>query len=192
MNPFHNPRIVVAAAVVTLALLALPALTTAPASAPTPAPTPEQALAQAPTRAADQPAEQAPPTLPAMQDLPTFVVGQAASPSIFQIALGSRVCSLSQLGDQTALTLGDDCQNVSSRLHIPANATVWLGVTIKDLPGVWLPLSTVEGDTAPPQIDQRGRYFGCTRAEGINQVCEVNVEIDATLYRLAVPLMADS
>ncbi|MFN8452859.1 MAG: hypothetical protein U0521_30665 [Anaerolineae bacterium] len=156
----NRTRIVAAAAVLLLALFALPILSNQPQQ-PAPADTP-------------QPTAVPPTPTPAYQ------------PGTVVLGIGERTCALSNGDDQTMLMLGDGCADVEQRLRVPNSGTIWLSLTISGQPDVWLPLDVIAGDPAPPQLDQRGRFFGCTQAS--EEVCQVMVEIDQKAYRIDVPL----
>lgn len=132
---------------------------------------------------------QTPPSNPAAQTQstnPPPTARPSYQPGTVVLGIGERTCALSSAGDQPALTLGDGCEDVAARLRVPASGTIWLSLTLSDQPDLWLPLDAVAGDPAPPQLDQRGRYFGCT--QGGDQVCQVTVEINAADYQVAIPL----
>jgi hypothetical protein len=90
--------------------------------------------------------------------------------------------------DLPTLTLGDDCEDVAAGLVVPANGTLWLSLMLEDDPDIWLPLSEIEGDENPPQLDRRGRYFGCEIPTQGEQFCLVQVEVDETAYRVMIPV----
>jgi len=163
-HTLQNTRILATAGVLVIALFALPIVTNQPL--------PSDQETQ--TRSTDQP-------------VPTRVSYQ---PGTVVLGVGERTCALAPASDQAALALGPDCEEVAARLSLPESGTIWLSLTLSDQPDLWLPLNLVAGDPAPPQLDQRGRYFGCTQAS--EQVCQVKVEIDAATYQVAIPLALDT
>lgn len=81
--------------------------------------------------------------------------------------------------------LSDDCDDLEPLLTVPSNGTLWLALLYGDQ---WLELDTVEDDPNPPQLDGRGRYFGCVIPDEGAQVCYVVVTLDEADYLVAVPL----
>lgn len=168
----HPIRLVVAALLLILILLALPVLNRQqPSSAPS-------------TTAA--------PTAQSSSQIDSTSVSETTTQeSVVLIGIGDRTCPLISSPDGETLMLGEDCQAIESRLALPTDVTLWLSLTLSDQPDNWLALQPVEDDTAPPQLDGRGRFFGCTRTQPDEQLCQVTVEVNATAYRLALPLKSD-
>ncbi len=158
----QNTRILIAAGILVIALFAIPIVT-------------NQRTSTAPT---------APSVTPAPTAMPPTAT-PAYRPGTIVLGVGERTCALTPTGDQ--LALGNDCDDVEARLRVPNSGTIWLSLTISDQPDLWLPLEAVAGDPAPPQLDQRGRFFGCTQ-EG-DEVCQVKVEINSAAYQVVVPLV---
>jgi hypothetical protein len=84
-------------------------------------------------------------------------------------------------------TIGDDCQELLPLLTVAANGTLWMALLLPDSDD-WLPLETLEDDPYPPQLDGRGRYFGCSIPMEGEQVCYVLTELDEETVLVAVPL----
>jgi hypothetical protein len=91
------------------------------------------------------------------------------------------------LPDLPTYTLGDDCEDVERLLTVASNGTLWLALLSDDDYG-WLPLENVEDDPYPPQLDGRGRYFGCANPEEGEQVCYVLVEWNEETVLVAIPI----
>ena len=91
------------------------------------------------------------------------------------------------LPDLPTYTLGDDCDDVERLLRVPSNGTLWLALLSED-GDEWLLLETIEDDPYPPQLDGRGRYFGCAIPVEGEQVCYVVVEWSEETVLIAVPL----
>jgi hypothetical protein len=94
-------------------------------------------------------------------------------------------------GDLMVLTLGDDCAELLEQLQVPANGVLWISITLEDDPDTSLPLGSLEDDSFPPQLDQRGRYFGCTIQEQGEQVCHVVVTLGEVSYQIDVPVVVE-
>ena len=92
-------------------------------------------------------------------------------------------------GELVVYTLGDECDNVISQLEVPENGTLWLSISLQDDPNTSLPLSILVDDEFPPQLDRRGRFFGCEiQAQG-EQICRVVVTVGDILYQIDVPVV---
>lgn len=163
----QRTRIVLAGGILLIALIALPIVTNQPGQ---PASSDQAATSQ--------------PTAPPPTATPSY------RPGTVVLGVGERTCALTPASDQPSLTLGDGCADVVERLRVPNSGTIWLSLTISDQPDVWLPLDTIADDPAPPQLDQRGRYFGCTQTD--EQVCQVKVEFNTAAYQVAIPLVVDT
>jgi hypothetical protein len=94
-------------------------------------------------------------------------------------------------GDLVVLTLSEDCANLISQLQVPENGTLWLSLSLQDDPNVALPLSALVDDPYPPQLDRRGRFFGCEIAAQGEQVCRVVVTVGETSYQIDVPVVVE-
>lgn len=134
------------------------------------------------------------------------VLAQETTPELL-LTIGTQSCALALLADDSeqmavtpeataesganppVLTLGDDCVVVATRLVVAANGTLWLSLTRADALGEWLGLDAVEGDDHPPQLDARGRYFGCANPVQGEQVCRVQVEVDEMVYQVEIPML---
>jgi hypothetical protein len=91
------------------------------------------------------------------------------------------------LPDLPTYTLGEDCADLESLLTVAANGRLWLALLTEN-DDEWLPLDTLEDDPYPPQLDGRGRYFGCAIPDEGEQACYVRVTLDEAEYLVAVPL----
>lgn len=92
------------------------------------------------------------------------------------------------LAGEVVYHLGDNCRAVESRLRISQNATIWLAVRNEDDPKEWVELDRVSGDSNPPQLDRRGRFFGCGSENVGVRSCQVTVSVDGVTYRIEAPL----
>ncbi len=84
-------------------------------------------------------------------------------------------------------TLGEDCENVLCRLHMPSNETLWLALSWTD-EEAWLKLDILEDDEHPPQLDRRGRFFGCANPEQGEFVCRVLVDWNGETVLVELPI----
>jgi len=141
------------------------------------------------TNQTQPPATSNPPTAQPQPTIPPPTATPSYRPGTIVLGMGEHSCALTPAGNQPSLTLGDGCDDVEERLRLPNSGTIWLSLTISDQPDLWLPLDIITDDPTPPQLDQRGRYFGCTQ-DG-EQVCQVKVEIDTGAYQIAIPLTLD-
>jgi hypothetical protein len=91
------------------------------------------------------------------------------------------------LPDLPIYTLSDDCETIEPLLTVASNGTLWLAL-LKDDADDWLALDTLEDDPHPPQLDARGRYFGCAIPDEGAQPCYVLVTLDEVDYLVRVPL----
>jgi hypothetical protein len=91
------------------------------------------------------------------------------------------------LPDLPTYTVGEDCDDLEPLLTVASNGTLWLALLTEDS-DEWLPLDTLEDDPYPPQLDGRGRYFGCAIPDEGEQTCYVRVTLDDEDYLVAVPL----
>lgn len=89
------------------------------------------------------------------------------------------------LPDLPIYTIGEDCEDIVPLLTVPSNGTLWLGLLYGD---EWLPLDTLDDDPYPPQLDGRGRYFGCVIPDEGEQVCYVLVTLNDLDYLVEVPI----
>jgi hypothetical protein len=92
-------------------------------------------------------------------------------------------------GELVVLTLSDDCADLIEQLEVPENGTLWLSISLENDPETSLPLSTLADDEYPPQLDRRGRFFGCEIGEQGEQVCRVVVTVDDVSYQIDVPVV---
>ncbi len=84
-------------------------------------------------------------------------------------------------------TLSEDCENVLRRLHVPSNETLWLALSWPDEED-WLQLDILEDDEHPPQLDRRGRFFGCANQEQGEFVCRVLVDWNGETVLVELPI----
>ena len=89
--------------------------------------------------------------------------------------------------DLPTYTLSDDCEDIERLLAVARNGTLWLALFTQDS-DTWLSLDTIEDDPYPPQLDGRGRYFGCAIPVEGAQVCYVLAERDEETVLVAVPV----
>ncbi|MFN8375662.1 MAG: hypothetical protein U0694_22680 [Anaerolineae bacterium] len=94
-------------------------------------------------------------------------------------------------GTLVVLTLSDDCANLLSQLQVPENGVLWLSLSLQDDPDSALPLSSLADDDFPPQLDRRGRYFGCSIPDQGEQVCRVVVTVGEVSYQIDVPVTVE-
>jgi hypothetical protein len=94
-------------------------------------------------------------------------------------------------GELVVLTLSEDCIELLEQLQVPENGVLWISITLEDDPDSSLPLSSLEDDEFPPQLDRRGRYFGCSIQEQGEQVCRVVVTLDGVSFQIDVPVVVE-
>ena len=134
------------------------------------------------------------------QDTPTFT-----------LSIGNRSCDLTLIepedddiasedddgtsGDDDGIeedapptyTIGDDCEGLQNFLaDHPSNERLWLALSHPEEDG-WLELETTEDDDYPPQLDRRGRFFGCLIPEQGEQACFVSATLGDTTYAFIIP-----
>lgn len=91
------------------------------------------------------------------------------------------------LPDLPTYTLSGECTEVEPLLTVASNGRLWLALLTADADD-WLQLDTIEDDPYPPQLDGRGRYFGCAIPDEGEQVCYVLVTLDDMEYLVEVPI----
>ena len=81
----------------------------------------------------------------------------------------------------------DSCVAVLSRLRASIDQAVWLSLSITDQSD-WLKLHTIHNDRHTPQLDKRGRYFGCAMPENGFHTCRIGFEMRGQRYQVFVPM----
>jgi hypothetical protein len=90
-------------------------------------------------------------------------------------------------------TLSSNCDGVAPRLRMVLEGTLWLGVSAPSERD-WLPTEQVgtifagDVDPYPPQLDRRGRWFGCVGYELGDYTWRVLVGLDDAWHLIAVPV----
>lgn len=90
------------------------------------------------------------------------------------------------------LTLGADCADVITRLHVPNNDILWVKFAVVENEPDWQKFEAVPGDAHPPRFDKRGRFVGCEIPQMGDQTCRVLWDYQNTTYLVEIPIVVRS